>query len=100
VDDLEGFKEHLARLRSIDAEHLEFRGAQTTAETHIEAPVGQIVEHRRLLGGEHRIAERQNIDHAGKPDMARPPRGGGDRQNWARGPAPSAADDAQRTRSD
>ena len=80
ADDLKRFEEHLARLRLIDAERLEFRRTQTTAETHIEAPAGQIVEHCRLLGDEQRMAERENIDHAGKPDMARSLSGGGDQQ--------------------
>ena len=70
ADDVEGFEEHLARLRLIDAECLEFRRAQTAAETHIEAPAGQIVEHCRLLGDEQRMTERQNVDHASKADAA------------------------------
>jgi hypothetical protein len=37
-DNLEGFKEHLAQLRLIEAERLELSRAQTAAKTHIEAP--------------------------------------------------------------
>ena len=80
ADDVEGFEEHLARALLVDAEGLEFRRAQAAAEAHVEASAGQIVEHRRLFGDEQRMPERQDVDHAGEPDVARRLRGRGDQQ--------------------
>src|SRR5215831_2213245 len=99
-DDLEGFKEHLARPLLIDAECLEFRRTQPAAQPHIEASAGQIVEHCRLLGDKQRVPERQDIDHAAEADALRRSRRGGDQQIGRGGPAPSVGDDAQKTRSD
>jgi hypothetical protein len=70
ANDVEGFEKHLARLLLVDPERAKFRWAQAAAEAHVEAPAGQIVEHRCLLGDEQRMPEREDVDHAGKPDMA------------------------------
>src|SRR5208282_1023490 len=70
ADDVEGFEEHLARLLLVDPKRLELRRTQAAAKAHVEAPAGQIVEHRRLLGDEQRMPERQDVDHAAEADMA------------------------------
>ena len=70
LDDVNGFEEHLARLLLVDPEGGEFRRAQAAAEAHVEAPAGQIVEHRRLLRDKQRMPERQDVDHTAEADMA------------------------------
>ena len=79
-NDVEGFCEHLARLLLIDTERCELRRTQAAAEPHVEATIGQVVQHRRLFGDQQRMPEWQDIDHAGKADPARRPRGGSDQQ--------------------
>ena len=80
ADDLEGFKEHLARLLLVDTESLELGRTQAAAEPHVEAPIGKVVEHRCLLCHEQRVPERQDVDHAAEADTASGPRRGGDQQ--------------------
>src|SRR5271166_2822507 len=80
ADDVEGFEKHLARALLVDAEGFEFRRAQATPKAHVEASAGQIVKHRRFLGDEQGVPERQDVDHAGEADMAGRPRSGGDQQ--------------------
>ena len=80
ADDLEGFKEHLARLLLVDTESLELGRTQAAAEAHVEAPIGKVVEHRCLLCHEQRVPERQDVDHTAEADAAGGPRRGGNQQ--------------------
>ena len=80
ADDVEGFEKHLARLLLIDTKGFELRWTQATAETHVEASICQIIEHRRLLGDEQRMPEWQDVDHAAEADVPGRPRGGSDQQ--------------------
>jgi hypothetical protein len=80
ADDVEGFKEHLARLLLVDTEGFELGGTQAAAEAQVEAPIGQIVEHRCFFGDEQRVPERQDVDHAAEANAASGPRRGGDQQ--------------------
>ena len=70
ANDVEGFEKRLARLLLVEPKRLEFRRAQAAAEAHVEAPASQIVEHRRLLGDEQRMPERQDVDHTAEANVA------------------------------
>ena len=56
ADDLDRLHEHLARLCLRHTERVEFDRLEPAADAHVEAAVGQHVEHRAFLGHDQRIS--------------------------------------------
>ncbi len=71
LQNLDQFAEHGARIRGIDAERLVFDRLAAAADADVEPPARHLVEHRRFLGDEERIAERQHVHHVAEPHPVR-----------------------------
>ena len=64
------------------ADELVLVHAETRAE--VDAPAGQVVEHRYLLREPNRLVEGQLPDHGAEPQLAGRAREGGEVHRWRR----------------